>query len=196
MKIASILLTNLLPWLNHDPWFNWRQRIKTYIKKHQHKWVLKHFFNAPDINKHVKYWIHLAGPLKVLLYGCKAWNLSKKRVKLHAFHHSAIHQILGIHWGEMKEQCITIEMIRALKTCPPLMPSLPKESGNTSAKPSTINILKHDKKTSVCLDSQINCSPEKQPPSKIHQMQLPRCTSWSTPQPSWRWNSERMAPTG
>jgi len=50
--------------------------------------ILHHFFKSRDINRRVKYWIYLAGPVNTLLWGSETWNLSqmiynKPRIFIH-----------------------------------------------------------------------------------------------------------------
>jgi len=66
--------------------------------------ILRHFFSCEDIELRVKYWVYIEGPLNILLWGSKSWNLSNQnQIKLHDFHHSSICQILGIWMDEVIE---------------------------------------------------------------------------------------------
>ena len=44
-------------------------------------WILKHFFNCKDVDRHVKYWVYLATPLNTLLWGAESWNLTEHNQK-------------------------------------------------------------------------------------------------------------------
>ena len=67
--------------------------------------LLRHFFNYKDIKLNIKYWIYMAGSLKILLWGSESWNLSEQnQEKLNAFHHTAIRQILGT-WMDEVTRC-------------------------------------------------------------------------------------------
>ena len=75
--------------------------------------LLRHFFNCKDINLNSKYWIYMAGPLNILLWGSESWNLSEQnREKLNAFHHTAIRQILGIWMDEVIKCHIMNEQVQ------------------------------------------------------------------------------------
>ena len=75
--------------------------------------LLRHFFNCKDVNLSIKYWIYMAGPLNILLWGSESWNLSEQNQdKLNAFHHTAIRQILGIWMDEVIECHIMNEQVQ------------------------------------------------------------------------------------
>jgi len=75
--------------------------------------ILRHFFSCKDIELRAKYWVYVAGPLSILLWGSESWNLSvQNRVKLRAFHHSEICRILGIWMDEVIARQITNEQVR------------------------------------------------------------------------------------
>ena len=60
------------------------------------------------------------GPINVLLWGYKSWNLNKCNwIKLKVFHHSAIRCILGIGMDRVIEQHITNELVRFDFKCIP-----------------------------------------------------------------------------
>jgi len=75
--------------------------------------ILRHYFSCKDVKLRVKYWVYITGPLNVLLWGSKSWNLSdQNQIKLCAFHHPAIHQILGIWMDEVIKCWIMNEQVR------------------------------------------------------------------------------------
>ena len=75
----------------------------------------KHFFDNKDLNKRLKAQIYVSCPLNALLWGYKTWNLTKCNLnKLVSFHHSAIRQILGIRWDQVKEKHIKNRGVRGL----------------------------------------------------------------------------------
>ena len=82
-------------------------------------------FRNRDIDKRIKYWLYIMGPINALLWGCKSWNLNGcSQIKLRAFHHSAIRCILGIGMGRVIEQHTTNESVRFdFKCTPPLTSS-------------------------------------------------------------------------
>ena len=74
--------------------------------------LLRHFFNCKDIDLNIKYWIYMAGPLNILLWGSESCNLStQNQEKLNAFHHTKIRQILGIWMDEVIEYHIMNEQV-------------------------------------------------------------------------------------
>ena len=40
--------------------------------------IMKHLFNCRDVDRHVKYWVYISGPLNTLLWGAESWNISEK----------------------------------------------------------------------------------------------------------------------
>ena len=75
--------------------------------------ILRHFFSCKDVELRVKYWVYATGPLNILLWGSTSWNLSdQNHIKLCAYHHSAIHWILGIWMEEVIECQIMNEQVR------------------------------------------------------------------------------------
>ncbi len=53
--------------------------------------------------------------LNALLCGCEYWNIAiKNKQCLEAFHHTAIHSILGIKWNQVREFRIKNETVRKM----------------------------------------------------------------------------------
>ena len=49
------------------------KEINTRIKKAKSQMgLLRHFFNCKDIDLNIKYWIYMAGPLNILLWGSES----------------------------------------------------------------------------------------------------------------------------
>jgi len=62
------------------PKLNENAEIEPRIKKASSQMgILKHFFSSKDIDPQVKYWVYLTGPLNCLLWGCKSWNVMKRK---------------------------------------------------------------------------------------------------------------------
>ena len=75
--------------------------------------MLRHLFKSRDVDRRVKFWIYLTGPINTLLWGSESWNLSQSNLHdLNVFHHAAIRYILNIKWTQVREQRITNDELR------------------------------------------------------------------------------------
>jgi hypothetical protein len=100
----------ITPLLNEDA------EIKARIKKAKAVMgIARTFFDNKDVDKRIKTQIYVAGPPNALLWGCEAWNLTKRNLsRLRSFHHGAICRILAIKWNQVREKHIKNEEVRAM----------------------------------------------------------------------------------
>jgi len=110
VKNFKYLGSIITPLLNEDA------EVEARIKKAKSiMGASKHFFDNKDIDKRIKAQIYIASPLNALLWGCEAWNLTKRNLnKIMSFHHSAIRRILNIRWDQVRNNHIKNHEVRGL----------------------------------------------------------------------------------
>jgi len=88
--------------------------IQAEIKKgNAQMWMLKDFFMCKEVDKRIKYWIYIEGPLNSLLWRSESWSITDKTLrKVHAFHNTSIRKILEIRMDKVWECHITNKQIR------------------------------------------------------------------------------------